>query len=174
MFERNDLTKSREETDAAIAQGTKLAGAYSLRGDLFLAAKANRSALESYEEALRLASPNDEGVPALRERVAALLTYIEFGDHTKDAAYIRPVLLNTPMPRYTDDARQNKVQGSVKLAVLVDERGGVSSTLIFSRLGYGLDEEAIRAARTLRFKPASKDGKPVPFWLQVEVEFNLK
>ena len=39
-------------------------------------------------------------------------------------------------------------------------------------LGYGLDEEAVRAVGSWRFKPATDaSGKPVPVWTMVEVTF---
>jgi len=78
------------------------------------------------------------------------------------------------MPLYTEEARQRGVQGKVKMAVLVDEQGRVASVLIFSRLGYGLDAEAVKAAQRLRFSPATREGKPVPFWSPLIVEFNLR
>lgn len=60
------------------------------------------------------------------------------------------------------------------MAVLVDEQGRVASVLIFSRLGYGLDDEAVKAAQTLRFSPATREGKSVSFWSPLVVEFNLR
>jgi outer membrane biosynthesis protein TonB len=38
----------------------------------------------------------------------------------------------------------------------------------------GLEEEAIRAAYQLRFRPAMKGGQPVAFWTPVDIEFNLR
>jgi hypothetical protein len=38
----------------------------------------------------------------------------------------------------------------------------------------GLTEEAITAARQTKFKPAMKDGKPVPFWAGLEISFNIR
>jgi len=174
LFEKNDLARSRDEIDLAISQGANFPSAFTLKGDINLVQSNKKVALEAYEEALRLGGPKDEDATMLRERVAALKNYIDFGSHPGDASYVRPVLLNRPMPRYTDVARQNNIQGTVKLAVLVDERGAVTSVLILSRLGYGLDGEAANAAKTLLFSPAKKDGKPVPYWTPVLVEFNLK
>lgn len=174
LFDKNDLARSRQEIDLAIAQGANSPNAYVLSGDIHLTQNGNKPALECYEKALRLAGPNDEGAAMLRDRVTALTNYVEFASHRADPSYVRPVQLNRPMPRYTEEARQRKVQGKVKMAVLVDEQGRVASVLIFSRLGYGLDAEAVNAATSLRFSPATRDGRPVPFWLQLFVEFNLR
>jgi hypothetical protein len=38
----------------------------------------------------------------------------------------------------------------------------------------GLTEQAIAAAREAKFKPAMKDGKPVPYWVVLEMGFNLR
>jgi hypothetical protein len=37
-----------------------------------------------------------------------------------------------------------------------------------------LDEQAIAAARLVKFRPAMKDGKAVPFWVSLQIEFNLR
>lgn len=174
LFDKNDLARSRQEIDLAIAQGANFSNAYVLSGDIHLTQNGNKSALECYENALRLAGPNDEGAAMLRDRVTALTNYVEFASHRDDPSYVRPIPLNQPMPRYTEEARQRKVQGKVKMAVLVDEQGRVASVLIFSRLGYGLDAEAVKTAQKLRFSPATREGKPVPFWSALIVEFNLR
>jgi hypothetical protein len=40
-------------------------------------------------------------------------------------------------------------------------------------LGYGLSEKAIEAVSRYRFKPAMKNGEPVPVMVNVEVNFRL-
>src|SRR5262249_27738654 len=75
----------------------------------------------------------------------------------------RPVPLNAPRPRYTKAARDHGVQGIVIAKVLVGVDGTVQQVKIVKGLPDGLTDEAVRAAYTLRFKPAMKDDKPVPF-----------
>jgi TonB family protein len=82
--------------------------------------------------------------------------------------------LNVPQPRYTQEARDNRVQGSVIMLVLVGADGLVKQVKIVRGLPDGLDEEAVRVANNMRFKPAMKDGKPVPFWMPISIEFNLR
>ncbi|HXG65393.1 MAG TPA: TonB family protein [Blastocatellia bacterium] len=86
----------------------------------------------------------------------------------------RPVLLNRPRPNYTEEARKNKIQGTVRVRVLVGPDGGVKRVSVVSGLPDGLNEEAIRAAYQLRFKPAMKNGQPVAYTLAVDIEFNLR
>jgi protein TonB len=87
----------------------------------------------------------------------------------------RPVLLNQPRPLFTEEARRNKVQGVVRVRILVDTNGAVKEVVLMRGLPDGLNEQAIRAAYQMRFRPAMKNGQPVSYWLSnVEVEFNLR
>lgn len=86
----------------------------------------------------------------------------------------RPVPLNAPQPRYTEEARKNKIQGIVVARVLVGADGAVKQVRITRGLPDGLDEQAIQAAHQLRFRPAMKGGQPVAFWQSVQIEFNLR
>jgi TonB family protein len=83
----------------------------------------------------------------------------------------QPVMLNSPQPRYTDEARLRKVSGAVTLRVLVGADGSVKEAIVISGLPYGLDEQAIQAVYQARFKPAMKDGRPVEFWFRIVIEF---
>jgi hypothetical protein len=40
-------------------------------------------------------------------------------------------------------------------------------------LGHGLDENAVRAAEAIRFRPAEKNGTPVDFTAAVHILFQL-
>ena len=174
LFETNKMNEARQEIDAAFAQGAKFANAYTVRGDLKLAGRDYEAAVEDYEKAIQITSPQDEGLPKLRELAAALKSYVEFQKHKGDPAYQPATLLNRVEPLYSEEARREGVQGTVGMAVLISEKGDVSSVLVFSRLGYGLDEEAAKAARKLKFTPASKDGHPVPYWSRVIIEFKIR
>jgi TonB family protein len=86
----------------------------------------------------------------------------------------KPVPLNSIKPNYTEEARRNKVQGEVILRVVVDEKGNVESPRVAQGLPDGLNDEAIIAARKLKFKPAMKDGKPVRYPMNIRVGFYLR
>jgi protein TonB len=86
----------------------------------------------------------------------------------------RPVRLNAPKLGYTEEARKNKIQGTVTARVLVGADGTVKDVRIMRGLPDGLDEEAIRAAYQMRFRPAMKGGQPVASWYVVQMEFNLR
>jgi len=86
---------------------------------------------------------------------------------------VRPQILGRPTPGYTDEARRNQIEGSVKVSVLLKADGTVSDIKVARGLGYGLDEKAIEAARQLRFVPAQKDGHAVSVRLFLEFKFSL-
>jgi TonB family protein len=86
----------------------------------------------------------------------------------------KPRALDNPRLLYPEEARQHKVNGVVKLQVLVGVYGEVEQVKVISGLPDGLSEEAIACANKIRFQPATKNGQPVPFWLSVDIEFNLR
>ena len=86
----------------------------------------------------------------------------------------KPVRLSSPRPQYTEAARANRTQGSVLLSVLVGEDGNVKNVRVVRGLPDGLNEQAIDAARHTTFKPATKDGKPVAYWIGLEMTFTIR
>ena len=86
----------------------------------------------------------------------------------------KPIPLNSPMPRYTEEARQQDIQGVVIARVLVGANGTPRQVRIVRGLPYGLDEQAIQAVYQLRFCPAFSDGQPIAFWQSVQIEFKLR
>ena len=78
-------------------------------------------------------------------------------------------------PRYTDEARAAKIAGEVRLRVVVEADGSVDRVSVVKSLDkkYGLDDEAIKAARQWRFEPARKDDKPVAVMVSIVMEFKL-
>jgi TonB family protein len=86
----------------------------------------------------------------------------------------KPVRLSSPRPQYTEEARANQVSGTVMLRVQVDVDGNVSAVRVISGLPYGLTDQAIDVARHTKFKPAMKDGKPVAYWMGIEISFVIR
>lgn len=85
----------------------------------------------------------------------------------------RPVLLFEPEAEFSEEARKAKFSGNVEVYLWVDEKGHPSHIRVIHGAGLGLDEKAIEAVRQYRFKPAMKDGKPVPVDLYVDVNFQI-
>jgi TonB family protein len=84
-----------------------------------------------------------------------------------------PVMISKIEPEYSGQARQAKLQGSVKVQLIVDERGFPQQVSLVQSLGMGLDEKAVEAVRRWRFRPGMKDGRPVPVEAIIDVNFKL-
>jgi TonB family protein len=84
-----------------------------------------------------------------------------------------PRPLQTVEAQFSDKARRNGTEGTVIISTTVDEMGLPTDVQVVHGVGDGLDEEAVKAVRHYRFKPAMKDGSPVPAKISVEVSFRL-
>lgn len=82
-------------------------------------------------------------------------------------------LLSKPEPSYTDEARNKSVEGTVVLKAVFRSSGKVTDIRVIQGMPYGLTERAITAARKIKFVPATKEGKFVSMWMQLEYNFNL-
>ena len=78
-----------------------------------------------------------------------------------------------PKATYTDQARTNNVQGSVTLKITLMANGAVGSITPVSRLPYGLTEQAIAAARQIKFEPKKVNGVPVSTTVTFQYGFNI-
>jgi TonB family protein len=85
----------------------------------------------------------------------------------------KTVVVSKPEPSYTEDARRNQVTGTVVLRCVFSSSGAVTNLKAVSGLPFGLTEQAIDAARQIKFIPAIKDGHFVSMYIQLEYNFNL-
>lgn len=82
-------------------------------------------------------------------------------------------LLSKPEPSYPGRAKEEQITGTVILKCVFASDGTVTNIRVIQGLPYGLTEKAIEAARKIKFIPATKDGKNVSMWMQLEYNFNL-
>ena len=82
-------------------------------------------------------------------------------------------VISKPPVQYTSEARQLKVEGDVVLRVTFLATGQVVVQGIIHGLGHGLDEEARRVAQQIRFRPATRDGRPVDLTTNITITFQL-
>ena len=87
-----------------------------------------------------------------------------------------PTVLREVKPAYTADAMRAKVQGSVWLECIVMPDGSVGDVKVTRSLDpiFGLDQEAIKAAKQWRFRPGIRQGEPVPVIITIELTFTLR
>jgi protein TonB len=95
------------------------------------------------------------------------------GGGAAESASADVTILYKPNPVYSAEGREHKIEGDVVLEVIFLASGQVRVTRVSSGLGFGMDDEAIRAAQRIRFTPAMSDGKPVDVPARIRIEFRL-
>ncbi|HET9225827.1 MAG TPA: energy transducer TonB [Thermoanaerobaculia bacterium] len=86
----------------------------------------------------------------------------------------RPVKISGALPKYPEEARKARVSGVVTLEAVIDEQGNVTDVKVLKGLPMGLDQAAIDAVKTWKFKPATLDGKPVKVYYTLTVTFTME
>jgi protein TonB len=87
-----------------------------------------------------------------------------------------PRIIREVKPQYTAEAMRAKIQGAVWLECIVLPDGSVGEVRISKSLDstFGLDQEAVRAAKQWRFQPGTRFGEPVPVLITIELSFTLR
>jgi protein TonB len=86
-----------------------------------------------------------------------------------------PRLLHSRAPSYTSEAMRARIEGRTLLECVVLSDGTIGSVRVLRSLDrrYGLDDEAIRAARAWRFHPGTRNGRPVAVRITIEMSFTV-
>jgi TonB family protein len=82
-------------------------------------------------------------------------------------------LLSSTPPVYPQLAKNQRVEGSVRIDALIDKTGRVSSMKVVSGPVL-LHQAAMESLRQWRYQPAMLDGKPIEMRLTVTVQFHLQ
>jgi len=82
-------------------------------------------------------------------------------------------ILSKPIPVYTQEARSLRVEGEVLLEVVLQASGSLRVVRVVRGLGHGLDDNAVKAAEQIHFKPATRDGQPTDCTVVVHIIFQL-
>jgi periplasmic protein TonB len=82
-------------------------------------------------------------------------------------------VLNSLWAAYPRKARKRRVRGTVTISFAISAEGLPFDLHLIRSVYPDLDESALRAVRRLRFKPATRDGKPVPAHVTIDVSFLL-
>jgi TonB family protein len=86
---------------------------------------------------------------------------------------LRPTILYREKAKYTEEARLNKVEGTVVLNIVFGADGRIHDIRTVRGLPHGLTETSIEAAQKIRFHPAVQYGKPVSVRATLEYTFAL-
>jgi TonB family protein len=85
-----------------------------------------------------------------------------------------PKTISAPDPEYSEQARQKRYEGTVRLWCIVDVDGLLKDIRVQRSLGEGLDQKAIEAVKKWKFRPATFEGDPVPVKINIDVNFRLR
>ncbi len=137
-----------------------------------------QAAFESVDAYLQL-KPKDTGFwRAQRDELSfyadntnkplAEATVFHAGDVTK-----RAIILRKPEPEFTEEARAHDTQGTIIVRMILAADGTVQHVLVLRALPDGLTENALKAARMIKFQPAIRDGHSVSSVVTIEYGFHI-
>jgi TonB family protein len=104
---------------------------------------------------LRAAPQNDEDVHKVGDGVSA------------------PRLIKKVEPKYTEEATEANLEGTVITAVEIWADGKAHEIEVVRGLGKGLDETAVSAIEQWEFEPGMRDGEAVKVRATIEINFRL-
>ncbi len=129
---------------------------------------------------------NNPNAGIQQERLETIDAFFDYYSKRKDIDFsassipippdpnITPLVILSKTPAsYTDNARSNQVSGTVSLLILFSSSGRITQILVVKGLRYGLTENAVRAARQIKFEPAKENGKPISQVKMVQYSFTL-
>jgi TonB family protein len=95
--------------------------------------------------------------------------------HSAEAASraVPAEILSKPTPIYTQEAKNLRIEGEVLLEVILEASGSLKVVRVVRGLGHGLDDNAVKAAEQIRFKPAVRDGQPADSTVVLHIIFQL-
>jgi TonB family protein len=88
-----------------------------------------------------------------------------------------PVVISISKASYTPQALLRRVQGAVTLSAVVLPDGTVDDVQVVKSLdnnSFGLDQQAVVALQTAKFRPGMRNGEPVNVRVTVQIEFHLR
>jgi protein TonB len=87
-----------------------------------------------------------------------------------------PVPITRASPAYTSDAMRARAQGIITVECVVEPNGECGDVRVVRAFAppFGLDQQALAAARRWRFRPGMRGGEPVPVLVNLEIEFNIR
>jgi TonB family protein len=86
---------------------------------------------------------------------------------------VKPRIRSKPDPGYTEAARRAGVSGRVVVAAVLCGTGEVGDVEVIQGLPHGLSEEAVKAARRIKFEPARKEDERVSVRVRVLYDFQV-
>ncbi|HKQ90076.1 MAG TPA: tetratricopeptide repeat protein [Blastocatellia bacterium] len=135
-----------------------------------------KPASESLEAYLKLTQERSEQT-SLSERLEAIRFYVRWAEGSEKSVApmtraLRPTIHYREAAPYTEAARDAGIRGIVVLMAVFAYDATIKHIMAIQGLSHGLTEEAIAAARKIKFTPAMGDGKPISVTGALEFTFN--
>jgi outer membrane biosynthesis protein TonB len=113
--------------------------------------------------------------------LVALSAFAQSGSYRFSTGNPYPTVISRVEPEYTERAKNAGLEGFAVIAVTIDENGLPQDPMFiqFHRGAeqiqdpLGLDRAAIAALKHWRFRPATKEGKPISLRATISVQFRL-
>ncbi|MBA3242446.1 MAG: TonB family protein, partial [Acidobacteria bacterium] len=135
-----------------------------------------KEAADNLEKYLALA-PDAPDAATQREQLETLRASTETDPARKiyrqGETTTKALVTSKPEPGFTEEARSAGITGVVRLRAVLGADGRVRHIMVMRGLRYGLTEKAVRAARAIKFKPATFNGMPVSQFVILEYNFNI-
>jgi TonB family protein len=87
---------------------------------------------------------------------------------------VKPKVMKQIQVVYPQQAKEARVEGAVRLSVVINELGEVFDVKVLEGPGYGLNEAAQDALKQFIFSPAEVEGKKVPVRIVYIYRFKLE
>jgi TonB family protein len=97
----------------------------------------------------------------------------ELAEEHDPGYYPPPAVVHSVKPEYPENAKEEGIQGTAFVRVLVDTTGCASEVEVFRSVHPALDSAAVFAARQWRFKPHETGHGPIPQYVVIPVKFAL-
>ena len=182
-----NLEKAIDEANQALKIDSGFGLAFITKSMALYGLKRYEESISALEDFLK-AKPNDPEAEVWREQIKRIQAtagrQTSNGPAVTAASAEEPVfsgkdvtskvrILEKQEPTYTESARRAGVTGTVVLRAVFASNGSVTNVFVSRALAFGLTAQAEQAAKRIQFAPATKDGKPVSMWLELQYNFNL-
>ncbi len=116
-----------------------------------------------------LAAANSSGLSGVSAAVDEQ-AFAGYETVTKDMT--PPKATRSPDPEFPDLPADAEPRGIVVMLIGVDAHGRVEPVHVLQSSGEAFEKSAVATVKTWRFKPAKKNGRPVPVKITVEMRFS--
>jgi len=124
-------------------------------------------------------TPDDRGTasvnapPAAAEVIVSRPVVLTLPAEPGGDVVTNPERIGTFRPDYPRNARTAKIEGDVRLEVVILPDGKVTQVRVLTSPNPALNNAAIRAVQQSTYKPGLRNGKPDTFTIEVTVSFRL-